>query len=359
MNRRQLLLAGLASTVPGVAHAAALPPVKVERARIVRTTVGLRPFRPAGPRIEAEWIDRKLIVHHYGHGGAGMSLAWGTGRRAARLAAAHSPARRAAVLGAGVVGLCTALQLQRLGFAVTLYASELPHETTSALSLATWSPSSSLVDEVHVDAAFETEFRAAAAIALGELHRHATGRYGIAWRDTYTLRDRPPGAGLYGLHALAPPIAEREVLVHPFPHRYVAVRPTLRIAPVLYLTALLADVRAAGGRLILRTFGGVEEVLALREPVIMNCTGLGAGPLFGDATLVPIKGQLTLLSPQPEVRYCLSSISSEHGSFYYMIPRPDGIVLGGTAEYGDATLDVDDGAVERILQVHRSIWDPG
>ncbi|WBB80671.1 FAD-dependent oxidoreductase [Micromonospora sp. WMMD882] len=39
--------------------------------------IGLRPGRPAGPRIEAEARPGGRLVHAYGHGGAGMTLAWG------------------------------------------------------------------------------------------------------------------------------------------------------------------------------------------------------------------------------------------------------------------------------------------
>ncbi len=49
--------------------------------RMFRVTVCLRPFRAAGPRIEAEWIDTKYVVHNYGHGGSGWSLSSGAPHR--------------------------------------------------------------------------------------------------------------------------------------------------------------------------------------------------------------------------------------------------------------------------------------
>ena len=51
----------------------------------------------------------------------------------------------------------------------------------------------------------------------------------------------------------------------------------------------------------------------------MNCSGLGARDLFGDETLTPIKGQLTVLLPQPELNYIMV------GGGLYMIPRRDGV----------------------------------
>src|SRR6266478_7787860 len=66
---------GLASALRPERHFA---PVKVSRDRIIREVVGLRPYRPEGFRVEAERIGEKLLVHNYGHGGAGITLSWGT-----------------------------------------------------------------------------------------------------------------------------------------------------------------------------------------------------------------------------------------------------------------------------------------
>jgi hypothetical protein len=54
-----------------------------------------------------------------------------------------------------------------------------------------------------------------------------------------------------------------------------------------------------------RTFNAVAEVVGLPHPVIMNCLGLGAGPVFDDKLMVPLRGQLVLMKPQP-LPYLLS-----------------------------------------------------
>ena len=61
-------------------------PVKVSRDRVIREIVGLRPFRPEGYVVEAERVGNKLLVHNYGHGGAGITLSWGTATQAVELA---------------------------------------------------------------------------------------------------------------------------------------------------------------------------------------------------------------------------------------------------------------------------------
>ena len=87
-------------------------------------------------------------------------------------------------------------------------------------------------------------------------------------------------------------------------------------------------------------------MLALPEPVILNCTGLGAAKIFGDQELMPIKGQLTVLLPQPEIDYI--TLTEE----LYMFPRRDGILLGGTHERGVWTLEPNAEAAERVLAGH-------
>ncbi|WP_327373144.1 FAD-binding oxidoreductase [Streptomyces sp. NBC_01216] len=69
-----------------VARCARIRP-EIAEARVLGHRVGLRPSRVGGVRIEAERrADGGLLVHHYGHGGAGVTVAWGCAREAADLA---------------------------------------------------------------------------------------------------------------------------------------------------------------------------------------------------------------------------------------------------------------------------------
>ena len=80
------VLAGC-STAPGGSPFEASPPLVPIRARTDRIfdiAVCLRPFRPAGPRVDTERLGDTLVVHNYGHGGSGWSLSWGSSARAVR-----------------------------------------------------------------------------------------------------------------------------------------------------------------------------------------------------------------------------------------------------------------------------------
>ena len=111
--------------------------VRVSPDRVIRTVAGLRPYRPSGFVVRVDKLDGKVLVHNYGHGGAGVSLSWGTAELAVDLATA-SGASRYAVLGCGAVGLATARLLQRRGHDVVIYARDLPPNTTSNIAGAEW-----------------------------------------------------------------------------------------------------------------------------------------------------------------------------------------------------------------------------
>ncbi|WP_327112359.1 FAD-binding oxidoreductase [Streptomyces sp. NBC_01341] len=68
-----------------VARCARVRP-EIAGARVIGHRVGLRPARDAGVRIEAEELaGGGLLVHNYGHGGAGVTVARGCARATARL----------------------------------------------------------------------------------------------------------------------------------------------------------------------------------------------------------------------------------------------------------------------------------
>lgn len=342
-----------------------LVPVRASWDRVIRTTVGLRPYRPSGFVLRAEKLDGKTLVHNYGHGGSGMSLSWGTGRLAADLAL-EQPERRAAVIGCGVAGLTATRQLQRRGFDVTIYAMSVPPNTTSNMSLAGWTPTSGLVESARRSGAWDAQFRAAAGVAYRELQLLVGRGYGVSWLEGYSLSASPPGAGESGSAAAREPLLPPELRVgatvlgpgeHPFPTPYATMRPSLRIEPSIYLDALVRDVRRAGARIVIRRFEAIREVTALEEPVVINCTGLGSGELFGDPEIRPVKGQLTHLIPQPEVDYStFGGATPGAGDFVHMQPRSDGIALGGTSEEADWTLEPDEEARRRIVDAHVALF---
>jgi glycine/D-amino acid oxidase-like deaminating enzyme len=349
------LAVGGCATLRPVAHRRRLPPVRVAANREIRTVVGLRPFRASGFRVAAEKLGDKLVVHNYGHGGSGVTMSWGTGDLATRLALESSPARNVAVLGAGAVGLAAARLLQLRGATVTVYAAALPPDTTSSIAGAQWFPFYAYGPGA-LTGAFREQFLAAARFSYRWYQSLVGGGWGVRWMTNYALGDEPRTreTGLTGLESpirdLIPELGDISYEAHPFAPRYVRRFDTMMVEPPVYLTALLREVRLAGGSFVVRRLESVAELASLPEPTIINCTGLGARALFGDAELVPVKGQLTVLLPQPEVDYAVLY------NDLYMFSRRDGIVLGGTHEEGVETLEPNLEAKQRILDGHARLF---
>ena len=340
-----------------------LPLVEASWERVIRTTVGLRPHRDAGFVLRAEKLDEKLLVQNYGHGGSGMSLSWGTGYMAAEMAAEQGQ-RRAAVIGCGVVGLTSARQLQRRGFEVTIYAMSVPPDTTSNMSLAGFTPTSGLVQIARRTPQWDAQFRRAVAIAYRQLQLLARPQYGVSWIHNYNLTDeRETGPGETG--DLLPAEFRTGAVTfgpgeHPFPAKYAVQRATIRIEPSIYLDALVRDFLLFGGRIVIRKFDTPRDLMSLSEPVVVNCTGLGSRMLFGDQELIPLKGQLTHFVPQPEINYQTASDARNPGLRggigIHMMPRNDGLALGGTSERDVWTLEPNEEARREIVDQHIQLF---
>ena len=351
INRRELLRLGLGAIAGGLVLGcrtrglarSELVPVRVSWDQVQRTVVGLRPYRRPGFRVERESFGGKELIHNYGHGGQGLSLCWGSSEFAVNQVASTAP-QRCAVIGCGAMGLTTARLLQERGWAVTIYAKDLPPNTTSNVAGAVFGAGP--------DPTFSAKFAEVYNRVAREAHRHHESRigrgYGVRWIDEYSeatdesveeLETNP----LRDLYRDVETLGKAE---HPFPWERVLKWQTLLIETPIFLDSLVQEVRASGGRIVTQEFQDAASVLALEEDVVFNCTGVGAGTLFGDEELMPVKGQYTILKPQPEVDYIA-----------WTIPREDGILIGSTVQFGEWSLEPDRDAERRYMEQARAFFE--
>jgi glycine/D-amino acid oxidase-like deaminating enzyme len=263
--------------------------------------------------------------------------------------------RQAAVVGGGIMGLTTARLLQDSGWKVSIYSRNVARHSTSNVAAGQWAPTS-VFEEGVATPAFESQFKWAARISHHAFTNLGGPDYGVRWIENYYLDHKPFEFSYYlrELPELFASVADLSPEDHPFPVPYVRRTVTMLIEPATFLRRVTDDFLQADGVFVVRDFVDRADVLSLAEPVIFNCTGLGAAQLFGDTELTPVKGQLLFLPPDLDVDY-LTVGGSEEG-LLYMFPRSDALVLGGTFLIGDGTTHADPAESRRILAGHQTLF---
>jgi len=351
-----------------------LAPLRARTDRIFDITVCLRPFRAAGPRLDTERIRDTLVVHNYGHGGAGWSLSWGSstiavGKALAAGNALAQPPDRIAVVGCGALGLTSALLAQAAGKHVTIYAREVIQQAQSARASGSFTPDSRIALADAVSPEFPALWEEMARTSLKTFRSHlGLAADPVRWIDRYIVSDqaaqaaRAPAEGelqfaAYGsrLQDLFPHGENLRPADTPFRADSVRRRSVLMFNIASYSQMLMTQFRLAGGHIEYREFHDPTELAGLPEKVVINCTGYGARALWRDETVVPVRGQIAYLIPQPEFDYALAYRDVN------VLPRSDGIVVqavsgGDMRGYKDESTATDrqeaDAAVRTLAELY-------
>ncbi|MEM7702821.1 MAG: FAD-dependent oxidoreductase [Pseudomonadota bacterium] len=360
LTRRGLMISGISAGVGACTNAPLAPvaspstrlaygvsglkPLDLFLGNLTKITVCTRPFRPAGPRLESERIGSKFLVHNYGHGGSGWSLAWGYAEAVRDMVAAAHP-KSVTVLGAGAMGLTAAIAIAETGAMVTIVAREMPMDTRSARATGVWSPSSRIGLEGAIAPGFTAQWQ---AFTRRSYARHMTyvGRAGhpVEFTPRFYVRTaepypelvpEPEGADRFlrldrTLNGLTPPWRERENTPFPAPN---GVRGglvmTFNIAE--YTRQLVEDFQAMGGRFELGELSSKDDLANLPGDAIVNCSGFGAKTLLDDASIIPVRGQIAWMAPQ------LDRLYGVYHAGVSVISRRDGLLIqetGGNDFYG-------------------------
>jgi D-amino-acid oxidase len=230
------------------------------------------------------------------------------------------------VVGAGVVGLTTAISLAEAGMATRVVAAEPPSRVTSVAAGAIWGP-----------------------VTCGPADRcYEWSRTGL---EVLSALADEPGTGVQSLRGcqVAATVA--------FPPRWMDLLPDVRILRADELPNLSGGERAASGwsyrapavnmpvylEYLLNRYSGlggtvdyavVDSLAAVAAPVVVNCTGIGARALVGDESLVPIRGQVVVAENPGIEEFYIDHGPLGGADYLYAFPHDDVIVLGGTAHKG-------------------------
>jgi D-amino-acid oxidase len=244
------------------------------------------------------------------------------------------------VIGAGVIGLTTAVCLAEAGARVRVLSRDPLDATTSAAAGAVWAP-----------------YRIGGNPArIGAWSRRSL--------EVFTALSRVPRSGVHTIVSLevghrdvaAPEWASltpgarpclSEELPAGYSHGYRFVLPAIDM-PV-YLAYLLGRLERAGGGLQQQTVSALDEVRDAAS-VVINCAGMGARDLANDPTVRPVRGQLVVVA-NPGVRVGLVEAEDDEDAhdLTFLIPHGETLILGGTAEPDNHHAEPDPATAEAIL----------
>ncbi|MGH2582205.1 MAG: FAD-dependent oxidoreductase [Anaerolineales bacterium] len=249
------------------------------------------------------------------------------------------------VLGAGVSGLSTGVTLLKAGYPVTIWAKELPPNTTSNQAAALWFPYLCKPKE-RVDpwAKYSLNF-----FKQNLLSDSASGCSTIRVCDLY---DQPVGVPWW-----ADAVDQYKRLAKSdLPSGYVDGFETESIVmdTTVYMDYLVRWFGRLGGELVKKEIDDVQEAF-YQSDIVINCTGLASRNLFNDQLVYPVRGQTVRVRANGFRRAILDD--KGHNSLAYIIPRSNDIVLGGTAQANDWDLNIRASDREDILRKAAAI-DP-
>ncbi|KAF8067739.1 D-amino-acid oxidase [Lyophyllum atratum] len=260
---------------------------------------------------------------------------------------AAAETKKIIVLGAGVIGLTTAIKIQETGgYDVTIIAEILPSDPKSIKYTSHWAGAHhvSLAGNDTRQRKMDQETFA----AMWELSAPGSPAEECFLRlnqEEYHCEERPQPDVLEMMpdYRILPDDTWPINAVHGIGFT------TVTIDTPVYLKYLMARFIASGGSVVLGSIQHVDQlveggVYAVDSQVggpappdaVVVCAGLGARTLGGveDGDVYPVRGQTVLLRA-PWVRFG-RTVSSVDGTWTYVMPRRSGdVIVGGTIERDD------------------------
>ncbi|CAN5875468.1 FAD-dependent oxidoreductase [soil metagenome] len=216
------------------------------------------------------------------------------------------------VVGAGVIGLSTALALEEHDHDVRIVATATGPATTSDVAGAIWFPYR--VGPPDRAALWAAQTRAWLETQAGD------PAAGIDVLTGYEISDEPPDpprpwwAAHIDVQRVPAPVPGS-----PASWKFTAPR----VEPAKFIPWITAKLRA---KIELRTIENLDDVPG---DLVVNCTGLGARTLVGDSEMVALYGQIALASAGSVDLSVTITDNRDPRGIFYVIPRRDHLVLGG------------------------------
>jgi len=245
------------------------------------------------------------------------------------------------VIGAGVIGLTTAVTLLERGFKVTIYAKTLSPNNCSDIGCAMWEPySSEPWERIEGWSKYSLyKFR--------ELTKDL--KSGVSFRSGFYLSKYPIEKPKWafddeiGIKFFDKNNDPRDILkksIHDY-YDYAMEYKVPCIDPTIFNPWILKKFFKLGGQLKMKNIKKFTKKLFEPFDAIANCCGLGALELCpNDKETYPRRGQLIQMV-LPNCQNFYADLDFEEGGYTgYIIPRTNYVCLGGTTQFNNSNKNV-------------------
>ena len=229
------------------------------------------------------------------------------------------------VIGAGIIGLTTAVHLAEKGYEVKLVAEKFSPNTTSDKAGAIWFPYKAL-PKYKVTAWSRSTLTTLKQQARNQPHS------GVSLVDLVIFTDKTSYEKEWWEDALPPQYPMSFTICDHYANRqsFYTLMNIPFLEPAIYLKYLFT-------RFINITRSSYEQrkVVDLAAEtsdcdVVINCTGYGAKALLKDNQLIPVRGQILVVENTGLKQFYIDDV--DQGAMAYIFTRKNEIILGGTAE---------------------------
>ncbi|HEY6975295.1 MAG TPA: FAD-dependent oxidoreductase [Chitinophagaceae bacterium] len=242
-----------------------------------------------------------------------------------------------AIIGAGISGMSTACLLIGKGYGITIYAKAFTPNITSNRAAAFWFPYHIRNDRRGIrwcQTSYEYYEKLAAQKEAGiSMHQLIKVlRKGVNEEEPIWVDFMPKGSyRIMHVNELKPGIAKGYDIIVPL------------IETQIFLPYLQNQLRHNEVRFIEKEIANFDEI-SNDHDLVINCSALGARKLCNDDKVIPVRGQVGLLSPRNQLPIYLDNEKP-----LYIVPRKDAIIVGGTYEERIEAETTEPSTIERIL----------